>query len=460
MTQTTIHLLPIVSAGFLLTWASVAHGAEAQDKERATAILKRFEAANTERWKLPEEFRPSYKSFIEDVAKTLGEDEIRFLGTFRPESDLNEAVFRKWASFDHESALRAAREEEERLAARIRLAGKGTEGGVGEAESAHVFVIYLGAVDGWAKVDPKSAWENFKKREGPFAKSLVIEDYLTYFYKSLFTHLAGADPGLAFDELVASRADELCVSTMLLGYSRGAPRGLDWAGHARRLLERKWEHESVYGQIRCALLGRWLEDDPEGAEKWFREGDVEHLNWSSEFDGSAASVQASGAKRGPRGEIHQRFDLGEAAGFWAGRDLPSAWAWMKSCDGLDRDGFERSVLRGVTASLGEEPFGDPAIPRVYLLTQIAAMPEQADRDKLVLRFASELWVYDGIVATNRIDAPKPPANANADHSRSRRSTKRCGWKASGRTFQCFDSAPRRRARRSRNSGEQAIKNDR
>jgi hypothetical protein len=240
------------------------------EKQRADDIRADIEKA-FEAWaEKPEETRLAYDAKARQILDSMSEDEIRLVAQYVHDLDIEDEAFRRWARFDPAGALKAARAVEDANASEIKLFGTGLEGGPGEARSGWVFGMYLGAIEGWSEVAPKAAWESFKKRQGPLSKSLVVDDYLNYFYQVLFNHLAKVDPDLAFQELITFRADEceeLLTATMLAGYLRGAPRGRDWRKEATQLLERRWRQGWLYREIHAALMGRWLQDDPEAAEK-------------------------------------------------------------------------------------------------------------------------------------------------------------------------------------------------
>lgn len=406
----------LLIAGVMLVVTSLVPGAQKEknpDEQRAEEIKERIEKAFDAWSSKPEETRPAYDAIIRQIVDSLSEDEIRLVAQYVHGIDVEEAAFRRWARFDPAGALKAVRAFEDANAAEIRLAGTGLEGGPGEAMEGYVFGMYLGALDGWSEVAPKAAWESFKKREGPLAKSLVVDDYLHYFYQVLFDHLAKVDPDLAFQELIqfrADRFDEMFIASMLAGYLHGAPRGRDWHKEANRLLELKWRGGWLYAEIRTALVGRWLEDAPEAAAKWFREGDVEDLHWSyiehshggvgpfTSDDDPAEQQQAAKQKR--------RHNLGSAAGYWAARDFASAWRWMKSYRGFRSEGFGQDVLHGAGVFLSNRTsyFLEDGGARKYVLEQAALLPDQADRTELALGFAEALWVFDD---TKFVGEPPP-----------------------------------------------------
>jgi hypothetical protein len=371
------------------------------DERSAEKIKARIEKA-VEAWSSePEKTRVSYDAKIRQILDSLSQNEIRLVAQYIQEIDVEEEAFRRWARFDPAGALQAVRAVEDANAAEIRLAGTGLEGGPGEAVSGWVFGMYLGALDGWSEVEPKAAWESFKKREGPLANSLVVEDYLHYFYRILFDHLARVDPDLAFQEIIRFRADkyeEMFTASMLAGYLHSAPRGRDWRKEAERLLERKWKFGDVYAEMRTALLGRWLEDSPIAAEKWLQEGDVEDLHWSyidppsgdlDPFASDSDSPQQQQVAKEKR-----RNHLGRAAGYWAARDFPAAWRWMRAYRAYSREGFGADMLDGTSAFFNEEGWGSQTDAREHCLKEVAKLPDQLDRDQFALRFAKVLWVFD------------------------------------------------------------------
>jgi hypothetical protein len=394
---------PLVASVMLVVtcFAPCAPKVKSADEQSAEKIKARIEKA-VDAWSSePEETRPSYDAKMRQVLDSMSQNEIRLVAQYLQEIDVEEEAFRRWARFDPAGALKAVRAVEDANAAEIRLAGTGLEGRPGEAMSGWVFGMYLGALDGWSEVAPKAAWESFKKREGSLSKSLVVDDYLHYFYQVLFDHLATVDPDLAFQELIQFRADkyeEMFTASMLAGYLHSAPRGRDWHKEADRLLERKWDRGDVYAEIRTALMGRWLEDAPEAAEKWFREGDVEDLHWSyvepPHGDVDPFASDEAHAEQQQDVKERRRDDLGSAAGYWAARDFPTAWRWMKSYSGFRLEGFPPAVFDGMSAFFNEESWGDQAQAQGHCLKQVAKLPNQADRDQFVLRFSNVLWVFD------------------------------------------------------------------
>jgi len=382
-----------VVAGVLLIFTCVAPCAEktqSLDEHRAQELKARIEKALAARWDEPKDTRPTFETTVRQILDSLSKDEIRLVAQYLHDMDVEEEAFRRWARFDPASALKAVRAVEDANAAEIRLAGTGLECGPGEAMSGWVFGMYLGALDGWSEVAPKAAWESFKKREGPLSKSLVVEDYLHDFYLVLFNHLAKVDPDLAFQELIGFRDDkyeEMFTASMLAGYLRSAPRGRDWRKEATQLMERKLKGGWLYAEIRTALMGRWLEDAPEAAEKWFRDGDVEGLHWSyvesspSERDPYALEKPQAGQQQAVKEK--RPNDLGSAAGYWAARDFPAAWRWMSAYSQFGRKGFGESVLHGADVFFSKRTayFLGSGDARSYILEQAARLPNEAARTK-------------------------------------------------------------------------------
>ena len=370
--------------------APCAEKEQSLDQQRAEKIEARIEKAIDAWSSKPKETWPTYDEMVRQALESLSEDEIRLVAQYVQGSDVEEEAFRRWARFDPAGALKAVRAVEDANAAEIRLAGTGLEGGPGEAMSGWVFGMYLGAIDGWSEVVPMAAWKSFKKRDGPLSNSLVVEDYLHYFYQVLFDHLAKVNPDLAFQELISFRADkyeEMFTASMLAGYLHGAPRGRDWRKEADRLIERKWKGGWLYAEIRTALMGRWLEDAPEAAEKWFREGDVEGLHWSyvdsSHGDNDPFASEEARAEQQQSVKGKQRIDLASASGYWAARDFPAAWRWMKAYSGFRRKGFGEAVLHGADVFLSKRTayFLGGGEARAYIYEQAARLPNEADRAK-------------------------------------------------------------------------------
>lgn len=313
-----------------------------QKVQNFESIEKRIEKAYEHLSNVLEETEDAYEVYEAEVIKILessSEEEIQYVAK-NVDLEIEQISFRIWARSDPKGALKAAREIEDANADEIKLAGTGLDGGPGEAESDRVFKMYLGVFDGWAEVDAKTAWEFFQNRKGVLSNSLVIDDYLDSYYRVIFEHLAKVDPDLVFKMLINYHSgdhDEFYVAPMLGGYLRGAPRGRDWRKELDRLLERKWEKDGwLHAEIRTALMGRWLQDDAEIAEKWFHETDIEGVNWLYHDRDKSA--------KNPIG-------LGSAAGYWAARDFPAAWEWMKSYKGLKRKGFGSAVLHGADVFL-------------------------------------------------------------------------------------------------------------
>jgi hypothetical protein len=343
-------------------------------------------------WLSKNEPRETYNASLRKILESLSEDEVRLVAQHVGFESEKEA-FRMWARFDPAGALKEVRAIENANAEEIKLAGSGLEGGPGEGMQRYVYEMYLGAIDGWAEVALKTAWESFKERKGPLSNSLVIEDYVTRFYRVLFEHLAKVDPDQAFNELISFRSDdfeEMCVASMLGGYLRSAPRGRDWRNEADRLLERKWESDGrLYSEIRTALMGRWLADAPEAAEKWFQDGDVEGLHWSyidsPEGDDSPFLSEEARAKQKKIVRDKLRNDLASASGYWSARDFPAAWSWMKSYKGNKREGFGAAVLHGSDvfhARRASYYVGGPwAQP--FILMQAAKLPDEQDRQACI-----------------------------------------------------------------------------
>ena len=381
--------------------AQCAQNEMSPDKQSAEKIEARIEKAFDAWSSEPQETRPARDTMVRRILDSLSEDEIRLVAQYVHGIDVEEDAFRRWARFDPAGALKAVRTLEDANAAEIRLAGTGLEGGPGEGMSDYVFGLYLSVIDGWSEVAPKAAWESFKKREGSLSNSLVIEDYLSSFYRVLFEHLAKVDPDLAFEELMKGRTykfEVLNTASKLGGYCRGAPRGRDWAKEVAQLVEHRLDDERVFSEIRTSLMGRWLEDAPEAAEKWFREGDVENIHWSNVIStplggidpfvsGNPVPEQQSNPGSDPFAEVWEkrRNDLGSAAGYWAARDFPAAWRWMKSYHGFQREGFGMAVLHGADVFLSKRDAyflgGEGA--RSFILEQAARLPDEADRTKCV-----------------------------------------------------------------------------
>lgn len=391
--------------GMMLIGTCLAPCAEKEmraDEQRAQKIEARIEK-NLKDWSSqPDISRPSYDAVVQKIFATLSKDEVRLVAQYVHSLDVEEEAFRRWSRFDPARALKAVRAIEDENAAEIRLAGTGLEGGPGEAVSDWVSGMYLAAVDGWSDVAPKAAWESFKRREGPFAKSLVLEDYTPNFYEVLFEHLARIEPDFAFKEfMVADLGEykELRGVAILKGILRSAPKGCDWSKcleqSLARVLPRGWEFYSV---IRTELMGRWLEDAPDEAEKWFSSGDIEGLHWSfveqpsDNNDPFVLDSHSPKQQQAAREKI--RNDLGSAAGYWAARDFPAAWHWIKTHRAHVRDGFEAKVLDGMSAFFKEDSWGRQTTAREHCLKAIATLSDQLDRDQFALRFATVLWVFD------------------------------------------------------------------
>lgn len=341
----------------------------------------------------PPESRRPYASMLQKVVDSLSDEEIPLIGRFQADDDFNQMVFRRWATKDHAAALSEARKVEDANAAEISLTGTGLEGGPGEAVCGYVFEMYLGAVEGWSQVDPKAAWDSFKKLEGPFSKSKVVEEFSSNFDRAILLSLAKLDPDFAFKEMMARGDDEFLMGRMLEGYLSGVPDHRDWKKDVDRLLERKWDREWVYGEIRCTLMGRWLEDDPEAAEKWFREGQVEGLHWFYNRllndVGDPFATKSAAEEKPPAPIEKKRYDLSYAVGFWAARDFAGALRWLKSHDGKLEDGFENGMLQGAESCLGDQK---EALP--HLMEQLGKIENQKDRDFFVLLIAKVLWKFD------------------------------------------------------------------
>ena len=258
----------------------------------------------------------------------------------------------------------------------------------------HVFGMYFGVFDGWSKVAAKEAWMSFKTREGPLADSLVIENYAPNFYEMFFERLAKIEPDFAFKEFMEidlGDYEELSGVDILKGYLRGAPRGRDWEKELEqsfsREMPRSWRFYSV---IRINFMGRWLEDDQDAAEKWFKQSDIEGLNWSYPTIAESYPFAATDVSVQRKRERHH---LWSAAGYWAARDFLSAWRWMKSSGSIKEEGFAPAVFDGMIEFYGRERWGDQRA-RLHCLDQVPKLPDQADRDQFVLQFAHLLWVFD------------------------------------------------------------------
>jgi hypothetical protein len=400
-----IQLSPFLVVGMMLAGTCLAPCGEkvmGSDEDRAEKIEARIKEALEDWSSEAESTRPAYDAMVREIFDALSDNEISLVAQHVHGIDVEEEAFRRWSRFDPAGALKAVRAIEDKNAAEIRLAGTGLEGGPGEAMSAWVFGMYLAALDGWSDVAPKAAWESFKQREGPLAKSLVVEDYTSYFYEVLFEHLARTEPDFAFNEFMVAdlgEYEELNGVGILQGYLRSAPQGRDWMKvleqSLSRGLPRGWRFYSV---LRTDLMGRWLEDDPDAAKKWFSGGDIEGLNWTfveppsgdlDRFESDSDSPKQQQAAKEKR-----RNDLGSAAGYWAARDFPAAWRWMKAYRAYSREGFEAEVLDGMSAFFNEERWGSQTDAREHCLKAVATLPDQLDRDQFALRFATVLWVFD------------------------------------------------------------------
>lgn len=304
------------------------------EKQTVARVEKRIEEAYDLWCSKGGEPRWTYHAALRKILETLSEDEVRLVAQHVGFESEKEA-YRMWAKFDPAGALKAIRAFEDSNADEIKLAGTGLEGGPGQAIKECVAELYLGAIDGWAEVAPKTAWESFRERKGSLSKSLVIGDFVCSFDRVLCEHLAKVDPDRAFNELIGFHSDdfeEMRVASMLGGYLRSAPRGRDWRKEAEQLLERRWKPDYwLYAEMQTSLMGRWLQDDAKAAEKWFHKTDVEGPSW----------LNRNGTK-----DVARRNDLASAAGYWAARDFPGAWAWMKSYKGLDKETCWGRVLHG------------------------------------------------------------------------------------------------------------------
>ena len=388
----------------------LALGDESADKKRAEEIsarmAKEFEAKC--------ESRTSILQFnqilLQELVNALSEEEIRLLGHYQPVSLFNYCVFRRWSAFDHVAAFRELKNLENEYAAEIKLAGTGLEGGPGDATLDYVGGLYLGAAEGWSTVEPKQAWEEFKNRKGVFARSPIVEEYVGSFYKCIFTHLAKIEPDAVFEEIVALQNveyEDLIKEGMLIGYLQGAPKGRNWGKEADRLLDIKWKKKPAwqfYYAIQTAFMGRWLQDTPSAAEKWFQEGKVEDLHWHMDPQFSYSDSFNLLATDNTKNVMKQMrvATLGGAAGYWAGKDFAAAWSWMKTYKNLQRINFAGDMLDGVSAFFGEENINEVA--RGHCLEQLAKLPNQADRDQFASLFATVLWVFD---PTEFLSEPAP-----------------------------------------------------
>lgn len=343
------------------------------EQQTVAKIEKRIEEAYDRYSGKLGETEDAYLAKVRKILESLSEDEVR-LAAQHVGLEIEREAFRAWARFDATGALKAVRVVEDANADEIKLAGTGLEGGPGEAMQEYVCEMYLGAIEGWAEVAPTVAWESFKERKGSLGNSLVIDDCLSSFYRVLFEHLAKIDPGRAFKELISHRStdfEEMHVASMFGGYLRGAPRGRDWRKEVNQLLEREWMNDwRVHSEIRTALMGRWLQDDAEAAEEWFHGSDVEGLSWSYRSGGEGVKI---------------RYDLGSAAGYWAARDLPTAWNWVKSYKGFKREGFGGAVLHGADVFLrrSDSYYVGGAGARAFLLEQATKLPDEQDREACV-----------------------------------------------------------------------------
>ena len=186
---------------------------------------------------------------------------------------------------------------------------------------------------------------------------------------------------------------------MVAGYLHGVPRGRDWHKEVNQLLKRKWNRGWLYAEIKTALMARWLEDDPEAAEKWFKEGDIEGLHWSytePPYDGDPFATGATPHEQKQIVKEKRSNGLGGAAGYWAARDFPAAWQWMKSYRGFRQEEFSQNVIRGANTCLSNRTsyFQIDMRAREYILAQATRLPDQSDRAELAFQFAQMLWIFD------------------------------------------------------------------
>lgn len=349
----------------------------------ADAILDKLDAWQNEAI----ETRPAYNLMIDRLLSPLSKEEIRLLGRFQSAAELDGEIFRRWALFDAAAAFHTTRKVEEENAAEIKLAGTSLEGGPGQGMQAYVFKLYLGATRGWAEKSPKEAWKAFKSRSGVFSKSLVIDDFTTQFYEVIFEQLAKKNADFAFKEFLAAdlgEYEELHTVAILNGYLRTAPRGRDWKKELDQVLARPGKRDwRFFKVLQADFMGRWLEDSPEAAQKWFKEGKIENLHWSQK------ETQI------------KRHHLGKAAGYWAARDFPAAFLWIKSHDMLSPEGFSDEFIEGMSSFFYDDYERED---RNLLLKGITGLPEQEDRERMSLLCAKKLWFFDD---WQYINAPPP-----------------------------------------------------
>ncbi|YCM44951.1 hypothetical protein V2O64_02825 [Verrucomicrobiaceae bacterium 227] len=307
-----------------------------------------------------------------------------------------ELLFERWGSFDHEEAIAHILGLPDEFREDFENAGRSLEVGAGEATVEAVGMVLNAALAGWAGKDPESACLAIVDPEGEILSSEAFGGYGYLAPIPMFESLSSLDARLA-RELFQKEGNPLFSGSMLKGMSRGLPEGQDWlADFESFMASPNGGHRDVVAVLRGSLLARWMEEDVEGAVKWFR----------SE-EGKAISVERKEVSNGDLFEI----PLASAARHWIARDQAGAFAWirqhpeivpeiLKGGNWLDPDRVSSADLRLMIAGCVDDSdregllrplIGKWALSELLNRNDDAILLEEISGLQLTREFAEELF---------------------------------------------------------------------
>lgn len=208
------------------------------------------------------------------------------------------------------------------------VAGRGLDSNAAEGEMGLYYDRLKSTITGWSRRDPRAAWHAVSHPEGELAGLALLDSYGYLLPRTVFEYLAREDPHFAIAEF-KNHGDPLYRESMLIGMSRGLPKGFAWEGLIVDVLaELKGSEKWLHRRVRENLFARWMEDDADEAMKWFR----------SEA-GSLVSVEHREDWEG--GVIEVEHTVESAWSTWWLRDAEGAELWLRK-----NPAVLRRLLRG------------------------------------------------------------------------------------------------------------------
>ncbi|MDB4509497.1 hypothetical protein N9062_00700 [Akkermansiaceae bacterium] len=266
----------IPSLIFFLTSVS----ALAEDRPRIFTELREAMTAESSSWTPAEIEKIGSQELRWRFVKTWEVAELEIAArneNFREDVSWWTPVIKRWGMVDHESALSFFLDRLCR--ARIEHAWPARKGHFSlrqySEENAGYALVRIFA--GWARSNPREAWQHFTDLESRHRKMGVFRDLVhqeAFIVHEMLGPLAKDHPEFVFSEFQrAGLSDDLGVEMrpyLLAGLAEGLPNDTDWAELFERL-ENELRHDQR-PTLRVAqgpLFGRWLEADVKAAETWY-----------------------------------------------------------------------------------------------------------------------------------------------------------------------------------------------